>query len=84
MEDDVVGLGETHDEDEEDGAEPDEIIGNHPVDHGHERTSQLEPPAIQCTLLLYGHQLFHMASISSISWHLANKYGILTNLCPIF
>ena len=72
MEDDVVGLGETHDKDEEDGAEPDEIICNHPVDHGHEWTSQLEPPAKQCTHL-YRHQLLFAHDVHILE----NKYAVL-------
>ena len=47
LEDDVVGLREPHDEDEKDGAEPDQVVGNHPVNHAHEGTGQLETPAKQ-------------------------------------
>ena len=33
LEDEVVGLGETHDEDQVDQEEPQEVFLDHPVDH---------------------------------------------------
>ena len=38
LEDDVVCLREAHDENEVDGTKLDQIVGQHSVDHGHERT----------------------------------------------
>jgi hypothetical protein len=35
LEDDVEGLGEAHEEDEEDDAKLGQVLGHHPVDHGH-------------------------------------------------
>ena len=46
MEDDVVGLGETHDEDQVDDKESEEIFGDHPVDHDHKGADDLDRPGI--------------------------------------
>ena len=43
MEDDVVGLGKAHDEHGVDDAEAHEVLGQHPVDHDHHGSDQLEP-----------------------------------------
>ena len=38
LEDDVVSLREAHDKNEVDGTKLDQIVGQHSVDHGDERT----------------------------------------------
>lgn len=40
-----VTLGESHDEDEVDGDESDEVAHDHPVNHYDERSDRLEAPA---------------------------------------
>merc|ERR1719397_2480289 len=45
LEDDVVGLGEAHDEDEVDDKESEKVLGNHPVDHDHKGADNLNSPA---------------------------------------
>ena len=42
---DEHGLGEAADEDDEDCAEPGQVLGHHPVDHGYHRPDQLDSPA---------------------------------------
>ena len=45
LEDDEEGLREAHDEDDEDGEESCEVLGQHPVDHDDHGPDQLEAPA---------------------------------------
>ena len=47
LEDDVVGLGEAHDEDEVDDKESEEVFGDHPVDHDHKRADDLNSPGMK-------------------------------------
>ena len=42
---DEHGLGEAADEDDEDRAEPSQVLGHHPVDHGDHGANQLYSPA---------------------------------------
>ena len=46
LEDDVVGLGEAHDEDEVDDKESEEVFGDHPVDHDHKGADNLNRPGM--------------------------------------
>ena len=43
LEEHIVALGEAHHKDEEDGHEPDDVLGQHPVHHDHHGTHELEP-----------------------------------------
>lgn len=47
LEYDVVGLGETHDEDQVDQEEPQEVLLDHPVDHDDEGTHNSKGPAME-------------------------------------
>ena len=47
LEDDVVGLGEAHDEDEVDDKESEKVLGNHPVDHDHKGADNLNSPGMK-------------------------------------
>ena len=42
LEDDVVRLGEAHDENDVDGTKLDQVVGQHSVDHRHERTREFK------------------------------------------
>ena len=64
LEDDVVGLGEAHDEDEVDDKESEKVFGDHPVDHDHKGANDLNCPG----MILYIGEI-----------HLVNKYAFVSD-----